>query len=83
MCNISFSNTCSFDYVLFLQSKVWISFAQFELSINPEDPSLCRAIYREANKSLQTSDEKEERLMLLESWKEFEVQLFAFLHVRL
>ncbi|XP_051954682.1 crooked neck-like protein 1 [Xyrauchen texanus] len=53
--------------------KVWISYSQFELSIDSEDRlQRCRQIYEEANKSLQGCEEKEERLMLLESWRTYE-----------
>ncbi|MCI4389619.1 hypothetical protein PGIGA_G00100110 [Pangasianodon gigas] len=53
--------------------KVWISYAQFELSIEGEERlQRCRQVYEEANRSLRTCEEKEERLMLLEAWKDFE-----------
>ncbi|XP_018432138.1 PREDICTED: crooked neck-like protein 1 [Nanorana parkeri] len=53
--------------------KVWISFAQFELTTGAEDTlAKCRQIYEEANKTLRNCEEKEERLMLLESWRSFE-----------
>ncbi|PIO04622.1 hypothetical protein AB205_0061070 [Aquarana catesbeiana] len=53
--------------------KVWISLAQFELTTGAEDTlSKCRQIYEEANKTLRNCEEKEERLMLLESWRSFE-----------
>ncbi|KAG8133104.1 hypothetical protein E2320_010918 [Naja naja] len=53
--------------------KVWISFAQFELSADKKNNlSRCRQIYEEANKTMRNCEEKEERLMLLESWKSFE-----------
>ncbi|OXB74325.1 UNVERIFIED_CONTAM: hypothetical protein H355_006854 [Colinus virginianus] len=53
--------------------KVWISFAQFELSAGKEESlSKCRQIYEEANKAMRNCEEKEERVMLLESWKTFE-----------
>ncbi|KAK2109509.1 Crooked neck-like protein 1 [Saguinus oedipus] len=53
--------------------KVWISFAQFELSSGKEGSlAKCRQIYEEANKSMRNCEEKEERLMLLESWRSFE-----------
>ncbi|KAG8541974.1 hypothetical protein GDO81_027771 [Engystomops pustulosus] len=56
--------------------KVWISFAQFELSAGSEDTlAKCRQIYEEANKTLRNCEEKEERLMLLESWRSFEHEL--------
>uniref|UniRef100_A0A2H6NHW4 Suppressor of forked domain-containing protein n=1 Tax=Micrurus carvalhoi TaxID=3147026 RepID=A0A2H6NHW4_9SAUR len=53
--------------------KVWISFAQFELSADKKNNlPRCRQIYEEANKTMRNCEEKEERLMLLESWKSFE-----------
>ncbi|KAM4833006.1 crooked neck-like protein 1 isoform X2 [Urocitellus parryii] len=53
--------------------KVWISFAQFELSTGKEGSvAKCRQIYEEANKTMRNCEEKEERLMLLESWRSFE-----------
>ncbi|KFQ02303.1 Crooked neck-like 1, partial [Haliaeetus albicilla] len=53
--------------------KVWISFAQFELSAGREESlSRCRQIYEEANKAMRNCEEKEERVMLLESWRNFE-----------
>ncbi|KAM5305695.1 crooked neck-like protein 1 isoform 2-T2 [Glossophaga mutica] len=53
--------------------KVWISFAQFELSSGKEGSlAKCRQIYEEANKTMRNCEEKEERLMLLESWRRFE-----------
>lgn len=59
------------NHLLFLQ--VWISFAKFEMSIEEADRlQRCRLIYEEANKSMRSCEEKEERLMLLESWRDFE-----------
>ncbi|XP_062621524.1 crooked neck-like protein 1 [Saccostrea cucullata] len=55
--------------------KVWISFAHFELSVQSEDGSNvknARKVYSEGNKSMKNNNEKEERLMLLESWQEME-----------
>ncbi|NWX34993.1 CRNL1 protein, partial [Notiomystis cincta] len=53
--------------------KVWISFAQFELSAGREERlPRCRQIYEEANKAMRNCEEKEERVMLLESWRRFE-----------
>uniref|UniRef100_A0A8C9ZFF4 Crooked neck-like protein 1 n=1 Tax=Sander lucioperca TaxID=283035 RepID=A0A8C9ZFF4_SANLU len=53
--------------------KVWISYAKFELSIDSgERLEKCRQIYEEANKGMRNCEEKEERLMLLESWRDFE-----------
>jgi crooked neck len=50
--------------------KVWISFAQFEASIGAT--SEARKIYREAFEILKSAEQKEERVMLYESWREFE-----------
>ncbi|NWJ06558.1 CRNL1 protein, partial [Crypturellus undulatus] len=53
--------------------KVWISFAQFELSAGKEESlPRCRQVYEEANKAMRNCEEKEERVMLLESWRTFE-----------
>uniref|UniRef100_A0A671LIT1 Crooked neck-like protein 1 n=1 Tax=Sinocyclocheilus anshuiensis TaxID=1608454 RepID=A0A671LIT1_9TELE len=58
---------------------VWISYGQFELSIDSDDRiQRCRQIYEEANKSMQSCEEKEERLMLLESWRDFEDEFGSF-----
>ena len=56
-----------------------MSFAQFELSVDaptdkPTNIDLSRAVYKEANDKLKQSQEKEERLMLLETWRDFEVR---------
>ncbi|EGC40143.1 hypothetical protein DICPUDRAFT_93425 [Dictyostelium purpureum] len=51
--------------------KVWLGFVKFIHSSNGGVASLTRPFYQEAHKSLQNSD-KEERLILLENWKEFE-----------
>ncbi|VDP15114.1 unnamed protein product [Soboliphyme baturini] len=52
--------------------KVWISLAKFEQSVSPEKVDVTRAVYRKANEALRTCEEKEQRLMLLEAWKQFE-----------
>lgn len=53
--------------------QVWISYAKFELSVDDGDRlQKSRQIYEEANKSMRSCEEKEERLMLLESWRDFE-----------
>ncbi|XP_048448554.1 crooked neck-like protein 1, partial [Rhincodon typus] len=55
--------------------KVWISYVQFELSVDvPERISRCRQIYEDANRSLRNCEEKEERLIFLESWRDFEAE---------
>jgi len=56
--------------------KVWLSFAQFELQLEHEDRiEQARHVYESANKKLRQSGEKEERLMLLEAWRQFEKEL--------
>lgn len=56
--------------------KVWISYARFELVANPSDPAFgvlqARSIFERANKAMKDCPEKESRLMLLETWLEFE-----------
>merc|ERR1711872_765309 len=53
--------------------KVWLSFAQFELQAEHEDRLVqARHVYEQANKALRQAKEKEERLMLLEAWRDFE-----------
>lgn len=41
---------------------------------SPCNFSLYRNVYERANRELKSADDKEERLMLLESWKQFEVR---------
>lgn len=59
--------------------KVWISFAEFELEVSARlkdtgaGISKSRNVYRRALRALQISNsEKEERVILLDAWKEFE-----------
>ncbi|ESO00030.1 hypothetical protein HELRODRAFT_185792 [Helobdella robusta] len=53
--------------------KVWISYAQFELSVADENSvRKCREVYRQANKEMKLNDAREERVMLLDVWKQFE-----------
>jgi len=53
--------------------KVWMSFARFELLVDDgECVSRAREVYREAHRALRSCEEKEERLMLLEAWRDFE-----------
>uniref|UniRef100_A0A8C6WLY8 Crooked neck pre-mRNA splicing factor 1 n=1 Tax=Neogobius melanostomus TaxID=47308 RepID=A0A8C6WLY8_9GOBI len=55
--------------------KVWLSFAKFELSVeSSERVQKSRQVYEDANRSMRNCEEKEERLMLLEAWSDFEVQ---------
>ena len=56
--------------------KVWLSLAQFEMS-NPDDESVLKArkVYQEANQKLrEVQDAKEFRVMLLEAWRDFELE---------
>ncbi|RZF39167.1 hypothetical protein LSTR_LSTR005795 [Laodelphax striatellus] len=56
--------------------KVWMSYAQFELSVGGEEGidsvAQARQIYERGNNSLRTSGDKEERVMLLEAWRDLE-----------
>ena len=52
-----------------------MSLAQFERQNDHEDRVIqARHVYEEANKALRQSREKEERLMLLEAWTDFETE---------
>jgi crooked neck len=50
--------------------KVWVSSAQFEASI--ENYQAARDIYSQAYDVLKTAENKEERVLLVESWRDFE-----------
>jgi len=52
--------------------KVWMSMAQFEVALTPPDFVRARAIYKEGFGMLGETQQKEERLMLLEDWIAFE-----------
>ncbi|XP_067942125.1 crooked neck-like protein 1 [Watersipora subatra] len=54
--------------------KVWLSYAQFEMTTGEEDSvSKSRDVYKKANSRLKENlDAKEERMMILESWKQHE-----------
>ncbi|CAG8738257.1 8215_t:CDS:10, partial [Dentiscutata erythropus] len=56
--------------------KVWISFAQFELNADEGDREAAveraRKVFEQAYESMKEKELKEERVLLLESWKEFE-----------
>lgn len=57
--------------------KVWISFAKFELTSDSGDNmnvDLARRIYERANDFLRNGAEKESRVVLLEAWRDFEMQ---------
>ena len=52
---------------------MWLSYAQFELQVEHEDRlAQARHVYEQANRELRQGREKEERLMLLEAWRDFE-----------
>lgn len=61
-----------------LISQVWMSYVQFEMSHSDEEGiepiSLARRIYERGNAALRESGEKEERVLLLEAWREMEKQ---------
>jgi crooked neck len=53
--------------------KVWLSLAQFEASIDESDSmDRARDVFEQAYKTLRTANDKEERLMLVEHWLDFE-----------
>merc|ERR1712083_353260 len=55
--------------------KVWLSYAQFELQVEHEDRiQQARHVYEQANKELRRSREKEERLMMLEAWRDLQTE---------
>ncbi|KAF9168351.1 NineTeen Complex (NTC) component [Actinomortierella ambigua] len=55
--------------------KVWISYAQFELNVPGDDTvKVAREVFRKAYKVMKEKDLKEERVIILEAWKEFEQQ---------
>ncbi|KAG0235458.1 NineTeen Complex (NTC) component [Actinomortierella wolfii] len=55
--------------------KVWISNAQFELNAPSESPvKAAREVFRRAYQVMKEKELKEERVIILEAWKEFEQQ---------
>jgi crooked neck len=57
--------------------KVWISYANFEASVDDEDVDSvgnARKVFQEGYDTLKKNNLKEERVVLLESWKEFETE---------
>jgi len=52
--------------------KVWISFAKFETSIGR--PNIAREIYKDGFNELKPIELTEERVMLWESWRDFELE---------
>ena len=52
-----------------------MSYAQFEMSATDEgNVVFARQVYERANQSLRGANEKEERVLLLEAWRDFETQ---------
>ena len=55
--------------------KVWLSYGKFEVATGTEEGvKNAREVYRRANKSLKTTTHTEERAMVLEAWREFEIE---------
>jgi len=53
--------------------KVWISFAEMEASIESEDQAIrARNVFKRAEEALKNKGIAEERVMLLDAWKQFE-----------
>lgn len=50
--------------------KVWVSYAQFEATA--KEPEKARAVFLKADEYFKSEGLKEERLMLLEAWRDFE-----------
>jgi len=59
--------------------KVWISFAQFEASIGNDGAA--RNIYSQAFDFMKSTENKEERVMLIENWRDFEISLGDKQHI--
>jgi len=53
--------------------KVWISFAQFERSSGRMQEA--RAVFEEAYNYLRSAEQKEERVLLVQNWKQFEEEV--------
>lgn len=53
-----------------------MSYAQFELKYSGDDMNivLARRVYEKANQALRSANQKEERVLLLEAWRDFETQ---------
>eukprot|EP01134_Creolimax_fragrantissima_P000225 CFRG0225T1 len=53
--------------------KVWLTYATFEASIgNSKSVAMARNVYEQADKHMRDHDLNEERLMVLEAWRDFE-----------
>lgn len=53
--------------------QVWISYADFEASVEHEDTvAQTRHVYETGEKEVKRGGDKAQRLLLLEAWKEFE-----------
>lgn len=56
--------------------------AQFEASLEESDSiDRARDVFEQAFKALRTADDKEERLMLVEHWLEFEVRKLIIFYI--
>lgn len=54
--------------------KVWISWAHFEASVPHEGRAVAaRDVFNKASQKMKEQELKEERVILLEAWKEFEL----------
>lgn len=54
--------------------KVWISYARCQHAAPPQEegPARARGVFQRANRALRSCQEKEQRLMLLEAWRDYE-----------
>lgn len=60
--------------------KVWISYAQFEASIG--SPEKARSVYSQGFDLLKKADNKEEAVMLIDSWKDYENKVGDQEHIK-
>lgn len=63
------------DIILLQIYQVWLSYAQFEMSTGQEDcVAKARHVFSKANQTFKENAEaKEERMMVLDAWKQHEV----------
>lgn len=58
--------------------KVWVSYAKFESACEENEDGInvavARRVYERANDCLRAAGEKESRVILLEAWRDFEVE---------
>ena len=64
-------------YLYYCFDIFFVTYTIIILQVDHEDRlEEARHVYEDANKKLRQNGEKEERLMLLEAWKQFEKELY-------